>query len=157
MTRSDTLAETVYITRCAPQPKPAGRRLIASVVAVATALGLLTASALPVRADSDDLAKALAAIAVIGLIASAADAGNDHGAQNPPPKPRPVPLVPASCGMRLPGDATVVYSERCILQSGFKYRLPTYCARPAQIYGRPDRVYGPNCLVRAGIHIGFRR
>lgn len=156
MTRSDTLAETVFITRCPPPKKPVGRRMVGLVVAVAATLGFLTASAVPVRADSDDLAKALAAIAVIGLLATAADGGNSN-AHQPPPKPRPMPAVPASCGMRLPGDANIVYSERCILQSGFQYRLPTYCARPARIYGRPDHVYGPNCLARAGIKISNRR
>jgi hypothetical protein len=50
------------------QPHTAIRRFIATLTAAATVLAMLTATAAPARADNDDIAKALAAIAAIAII-----------------------------------------------------------------------------------------
>ena len=60
MTQSETLAETMIVTRHVPRPSrdprpTVGRRIVATIAAAATALGLLAATAIPARADNDDV------------------------------------------------------------------------------------------------------
>ncbi|MDZ4135348.1 MAG: hypothetical protein U1D06_07095 [Paracoccaceae bacterium] len=52
----------------APFKSPAVRRFTATVAAAATAFALMTAAAVPARANSDDVARALAAIAAIAIV-----------------------------------------------------------------------------------------
>jgi hypothetical protein len=152
---SPTLAETALAPRSlpAPQARPA-RRMVAAVTILATVLGLMAGSAVPARAD-DDLAKALAAIAVIGIIAHAANAKDRRAAPppaiHPPPQPVATRRVPAACGITLAGDRTrtTIYAETCMLDRGLR-DLPTWCARPAEIYGRPDYIYTADCLRDGG-------
>lgn len=56
------------------------RRFVATLAAVATALGLMTAAAVPARADTDtdQIAKWVAGIAVLALIADAVDDKKDR-------------------------------------------------------------------------------
>ena len=46
-----------------------------------------------------------------------------------------------------------MYSESCLLDEGFNYRLPD-CARPIRIYGQRDYVYSEQCLRDAGFRVG---
>lgn len=174
MTRSDTLAETM---QSLPHPRKAApnalRRMIAAVAALATALSLLAATAVPAKAGNDDLAKALAAIAAIGIIASVAKQGRadhrDNRWDNPvdhragrdwPPRhdQTRTSRVPASCAIMIQGNrhSATVYGERCLRREGFN-RLPQHCARNVRIYGRADRVYSEQCLRQAGYRIGRSR
>jgi len=176
---SATLAETHFglIRResqtVRPVKVPPLRRIMAGVVALAMAVTVVTASAMPTRADerSDNLAKALAAIAIIGIIAHEAGKNRDddrpyrpqpHNPPRPPqPHPEPAykPRVPAACAIEIESGHRVVtvYPARCLRNAGFTYRLPERCARNIRIYGRPDRIYTEQCLREAGFRIEERR
>ncbi|MDZ4096030.1 MAG: hypothetical protein U1D35_14115 [Paracoccaceae bacterium] len=56
------------------------KRFVTTVAAAATALGLMTAAAMPAKAGNDDVAKVLAGIAAIAIIGSIID--NDHKRDN---------------------------------------------------------------------------
>lgn len=156
---SETLAETAHIGRNLPAPTARPRRrMVAAVAILATALGLMAGSAVPARADSD-LAKALAAIAVVGIIAHAAQARNRPPVVQPQPVPQPRPVaasrnVPAACGIELSGTQTraTLYSESCMIERGVR-SLPTWCAKPARIYGRQDFIYTADCLRDGGLRV----
>lgn len=152
-----TLAETAHVDRTLPpafrKPK---RRIVAAVTVLATVLGLMAGSAVPARADND-LAKALAAIAVIGIIAQAANAKDRRPPPpviQPPPQPVATRNVPAACGITLAGSQTraTLYAENCMLDRGLR-NLPTWCARPATIYGRADYIYTADCLREGGLRV----
>lgn len=163
-----TLAETAHALRQGPShgvpaPRPLSTlravppRVTALVVAVAMALGLLTASVVPARADNRDVAKAIAAVAAIALIAKmASDSKKRHRAEAQPPAPPP-PEVPASCGLRFAGDPAVNYAESCLRRAGMVTPLPATCAMPVSLGGRPDRIYREPCLIRSGLRIDPRR
>lgn len=158
---SETLAETMLLARGTKRSR-LRLRVVALVVAVAVALGLIGAVAAPARADDRDLARALAAIAVIGIIASTAKAnGKKHDEYRDFPPydvrhDRRAPRVPAVCAIEINGSRTsaTVYGERCLREEGFDWRLPRDCSRPARIYGREDRIYTEQCLRNAGFRIG---
>ncbi|WP_434616124.1 hypothetical protein [Tabrizicola sp. M-4] len=172
MKHSDTLAETVLLTRNLPRPQAEdsrriGRRLVATVAAAANALGLLAGSAIPARADNGDLAKALAAIAIVGIIANQASKNRRQQQQHYQPQPQPqphhqparAPRVPSVCAIEISGNSgtATVYGESCLRDEGFDYRLPQYCARSARIYGQNDRIYSDQCLRDAGFRVGGAR
>ena len=163
MNRSETLAETLVITSNFPRPatRNPGRRLVALVAAAATALGLLAGTAVPARADNDDLAKALAALAIVGIIAHQANKNRPRPPVYEPYQPRPTsaPRVPSVCAIEISGQSgtATVYGERCLRDEGFSYRLPQHCARSARIYGQNDRIYSDQCLRDAGFRVGGSR
>lgn len=68
------------------------RRFVATLAATATALGLMTAAALPARAETDgaDVAKWIAGLAVLAIIADAVEDDRKKSAR-PAPVPQPVP------------------------------------------------------------------
>jgi hypothetical protein len=178
MKSSETLAETMVITRNLPRPsgrdpRSISRRLVAVVAAAATALGLLASTAIPARADNDDLAKALAALAIVGIIANETKKSRERERaraqqhHNPPPQyhpqyhPQPTrqPRVPSVCAIEISGNSgtATVYGERCLRDEGFNFRLPQYCARTARIYGQSDRIYSDQCLRDAGFRVAGSR
>jgi hypothetical protein len=172
MKSSETLAETMVITRNLPRPtgrdpRSISRRLVAVVAAAAIALGLLASTAIPARADSDDLAKALAALAIVGIIANESKKSRERARaqqhHNPPPQyyPQPTrqPRVPSVCAIEISGNSgtAIVYGERCLRDEGFNFRLPQYCARTARIYGQNDRIYSDQCLRDAGFRVAGSR
>lgn len=139
------------------------RRFVALIAASATALGLLAATAMPSRADVDDkdLTKLLLGVAIAAILANEfskkKDRADEH--QGPvivgprPPHGKPA-RIPAACAIEVTGfrhDRTG-YSESC-LQSYSIRNLPYYCAVPARIYGRPDRLFPASCLKQAGFHL----
>ncbi len=169
MQRSETLAETMVITRNFPRPsqrdsRSLGRRLVITVAAAATALGLLASTAVPARADNDDLAKALAALAIVGILVNEqrksrererARAQQHHKPHPHHQQPSRHPRVPSVCAIEIAGNSgtATVYGERCLREQGFNFRLPEYCARTARIYGRNDRIYSDQCLRDAGFRV----
>lgn len=167
MYRSETLAETMVITSNLPRPaavpaREISRRMIALVAAAATALGLLAGSAVPARADNDDLAKALAALAIVGIIAHQANKNRPRVQPQQPhyaPQPARAPRVPSVCAIEITGNTgtATVYGERCLRDEGFDWRLPQHCARTARIYGQNDRIYSDQCLRDAGFRVGGSR
>jgi hypothetical protein len=174
MKSSETLAETMVIARNLPRPsgrdpRSISRRMIAVVAAAATALGLLASTAIPARADNDDLAKALAALAIVGIIVNESkksrerDRARAQQHHNPYPQYQPQPTlqprVPSVCAIEISGNSgtAVVYGESCLREQGFNFRLPQYCARTARIYGRNDRIYSDQCLRDAGFRVAGSR
>lgn len=159
---SETLAETHFALRSRAVPKNPIKSLMGGLTALAVAASLLMASALPSHADKkgDDLAKALAAIIIIGTIANNIDNKNDAKKRPHHPKPQPAkhPRVPGVCAIEIDSNAgrpVTMYTESCLREEGFNYRLPN-CARSVRIYGQRDRVYSAQCLRDAGFKLGGR-
>ncbi len=136
-----------------------GRRFAAMLTGGAAALALVLATAIPARADKNDLTKALIAALVVGVIAHELK-DNKKPAPAPLPEPEPVKSkrVPSVCTISIDGaDRSVtLYSEGCLREEGFDYRLPRDCANSATIFGERDRVYSAQCLRDAGFRITGR-
>ena len=136
-----------------------GRRFAAMLTGGAAALALVLATAIPARADKNDLTKALIAALVVGVIAHEL---KDNKKPGPAPLPEPEPVkskrVPSVCAISIDGaDRSVtLYSEGCLREEGFDYRLPRDCANSATIFGERDRVYSAQCLRDAGFRITGR-
>lgn len=72
---------------------PATRKITTALAAAALALGAMTATALPARADGNDLAKILAGTAALVIIGSALKNQGHAGHYQPgPPVSRPQPV-----------------------------------------------------------------
>jgi hypothetical protein len=153
MTVSMTLAETAYVSRTTSpkgkKPKPS--RFMSLIVAGATALAMITASAVPAHADrnNNDLLKALAAIAAVAIISKAV---KDNKRKHQAPVPVRMPAVPGICAIEIgSGQGSVTgFAERCLREEGFNYRLPAGCATKIRVYGRSDNFYPEQCLRDAG-------
>ncbi len=141
-------------------------RFVALIAASAVALGLIAASAVPARAETDgqDIGRILFGLAAIALIAKALDKKDDK--PKPPvvvvpPKPPHPPIVigpnrvPAACAIEVTGLGRdrIGYTESCLQSYGFR-NLPQNCAVAARIYGRPDRLFPKSCLEKAGYRLG---
>ena len=129
-----------------------GRRFASALTGGAVVLALVLGAALPAKADKkDDLAKALVAALVVGVIAHEL---------NDKPKPEPVKQkrVPSVCAISIDGAERTVtlFSETCLRREGFDHRLPRGCANDARIFGRDDRVYSAQCLRDAGFRVSGR-
>jgi hypothetical protein len=156
--QSATLAETeLCLCRQRPTPSRPRRRILQPLFALIAGLSIALGSSAPTfaRDRDNDLAKALAAAIVLGLIVNQIDK-NKHRPQ-PVPIPEPVrqPRVPAVCAIEVDGNhrSVTVYPESCLREQGFDYRLPRDCAKTARIYGRSDRIYGVQCLRNAGFRV----
>ena len=134
-----------------------GRRLGAMITGGAAALALVLATAIPAKADKNDLTKALIAALVVGAIAHEL---NDKDKPAPLPVPEPVKnkRVPGVCAISIDGAerSVTLYPESCLREEGFDYRLPRYCANSATIFGKRDRVYSAQCLRDAGFRLPGR-
>lgn len=74
--------------------RPASRKILAALGAAAIAMGAMTATAVPARADSDDVMKVIAGVAAIAIIGSALNDNDRHRYPGPimrpePPRPQP--------------------------------------------------------------------
>jgi hypothetical protein len=138
-----------------------GRRLAAMITGGAAALALVLATAIPARAEKNDLAKALIAALVVGAIAHELK-DRDKPAPVPVPLPEPEPVkakrVPSVCAISIDGAerSVTLYPESCLREEGFTYRLPRHCANGATIFGERDRVYSAQCLREAGFRLSGR-
>ncbi len=153
--------------------QPALRRFTATVAAAATAMALLTAAAVPARAgqDSDDFAKAIAALAAIAIIGTAINKkDNDrrppahvvnppkHGHYSPPRNQR-ASILPAQCAVQIRGrrQSETVYPENCLRRAGIDRRLPQHCEVTIQGRGHGRTAYEENCLLNSGFREQGRR
>lgn len=138
-----------------------GRRLAAMITGGAAALALVLATAIPAKAEKNDIAKALIAALVVGAIAHELK-DKDRPAPVPVPLPEPEPVksksVPSVCAISIDGAerSVTLYPESCLREEGFDYRLPRACANSATIYGERDRVYSAQCLREAGFRLNGR-
>ena len=145
------------------------RHFIAFIVAASVAIAGLAASAAPARADSEDIAKALAGIAALVIIGKAIEKQKDREhvsrKQTYPqsyPQPRPLPhdvrrkLLPAEClfDVRTRHGHQRFFGARC-LQNNYRHAssLPRACT--VQIPARNGWRYGydPRCLRQSGYRI----
>lgn len=154
------------------------RRFTATLVATATALALMTAAAVPARADrqSDDFAKAAAAIAAIAIIGSTLNNNDDHRAKAPhraqtpirhreperrysePQRHRREAVLPRECAIEVRGrrHSSIAYGEHCLRRSGLDRRLPRQCEISVG-RGRGRTAYDENCLLNSGFRTQGRR
>lgn len=139
-------------SRGIPETTLSGRRLATMITGGAAALALVLATAIPARAEKNDLAKALIAALVVGAIAHEL---KDKDKPVPLPEPVKSKRVPAVCAISIDGaDRSVtLYPESCLRDEGFDYRLPRHCANSATIFGERDRVYSAQCLRDAGFRV----
>ncbi len=134
-----------------------GRRLATMITGGAAVLAMVLATAIPAKAEKNDLTKALIAALVVGAIAHELK-DKDKPAPVPLPEPVKSKRVPAVCAISIDGaDRSVtLYPESCLREEGFKYRLPRNCANNATIFGERDRVYSAQCLREAGFRVTGR-
>lgn len=136
-----------------------GRRFAAMLTGGAAALSLVLATAIPAKAEKNDLAKALIAALVVGAIAHELK-DKDKPAPIPVPVPEPVKSkrVPSVCAISIDGAerSVTLYPESCLREEGFDYRLPRHCANGATVFGERDRVYSAQCLRDAGFKLSGR-
>jgi hypothetical protein len=136
-----------------------GRRLAAMITGGAAALAMVLATAIPAKAEKNDLAKALIAALVVGAIAHELK-DKDRPAPLPVPLPEPVKSkrVPQVCAISINGAerSVTLYPESCLREEDFDYRLPRHCANTATIFGHRDRVYSAQCLREAGFRLTGR-
>ena len=132
-----------------------GRRVAAMITGGAAALALILATAIPAKAEPNDLTKALIAALVVGAIAHEL---KDNDRPVPRPEPAKTKRVPAVCAISIDGaDRSVtLFPESCLREEGFDYRLPRGCANTATIFGERDRVYSAQCLKDAGFRVSGR-
>lgn len=132
-----------------------GRKLATMITGGAAVLALVLATAIPARAEKNDLTKALIAALVVGVIANEL---KDKDKPVPLPEPVKSKRVPAICAISIDGaDRSVtLYPESCLREEGFTYRLPRQCANGATIFGERDRVYSAQCLREAGFRVTGR-
>ncbi len=149
------------------------RRLVGALAALAVALAGMTATAMPARAQGDDLLRLFLGAATIAIIGGAI-----AGATQPPPPayptyppypprpvgppvppppyhpPRPVPppaaWIPAHCEIRVGGRS--YFGDVCLARAGFGGRLPPACARQVQTPRGWRTAYDGACLR----HYGWR-
>jgi hypothetical protein len=154
---------------------PIGRRFTATLAATATAFALMTAAAVPARADrqGDDFAKAVAAIAAIAIVGSALNDKRDrrdHHATAPqkpryshapqvnrrdhiqPQRQRRAAVLPAECAIEVRDRRriSIAYGERCLRRAGIDHRLPRQCEISVGRNGRGRTAYDQNCLLNSG-------
>lgn len=126
------------------------RRFTTFVCILAAAMALMTAAAsVPARAD-DDLAKALAAIAVVGLIAKSMH--DDDRRRDDRRSYRYVDnVLPGYCAVDLNNRrAGVVYAEPCLRNAGVGGRLPYRCSYDMKVRRQIVTVFPERCLREAG-------
>ncbi|TNF64746.1 MAG: hypothetical protein EP307_01840 [Rhodobacteraceae bacterium] len=149
------------------------RKFIAAVIAATIAITGFAAA--PARADGDDVARALAGIAALALIARAIDKRNDERAvarqqhhfqphkpqyHAPAPiKPRPLPpqvsrkLLPEQCLRTFDGPhgQTHAFGARCLSRNyTFAESLPRQCAEQVWTRQGTGWAYNARCLRRQG-------
>jgi hypothetical protein len=160
-----------------PSIRPAARKITATLAAAALALGAITATAMPARANSEDVARVLAGIAALAIIGHAIKSGQGHAApvhgypQHPypagpgwnhgkpgghpapqyrPPPPPPVRGLPGVCAIRISGVHDDFYTRGCLRDRGFRVELPNQCARQMRAPRGLRTVYSGHCLRATG-------
>ncbi len=131
------------------------------IIAGATALSLAFAGVTPAQADQRDIARLLAGIATVAIIAKVIDDRRDRRAAVPAPPPRPrYEALPADCivDVRTRGRDVRVLGSRCLQRNYRDFNaLPQACE--IELRGRGNRRSGFDigCLRNAGFEIGRYR
>lgn len=157
------------------------RRKLTAFVAAIAMVGATVTSAPAKAADGEDLARALAAIAALAIIAKAIDDRNDRPPAYQPPSPpvaqppyrppyRPphhppyhppyqdIRVLPGSCRVAVVDPdrrRDVYYLGDCLQRAGL-YNLPQACASEVRMNGRRSLVYRDRCLFDRGYRTAYR-
>ena len=136
------------------------RRFAAMLTGGAAAVALVLATTIPAKAENkNDLAKALIAALVVGVIANELkDKDKPAPIREPIPEPAPINHVPSVCAISIDGAerSVTLYPETCLRKEGFYARLPRGCANSATVFGQRDKVYSSQCLRDAGFRVSGR-
>lgn len=153
------------------------RRKLTAALAALAMVGATVTSAPAKAADGEDLARALAAIAALAIIAKAIDDKNDRPAYQPPAPPPHVPpyrppyhhphpkpphhdirVLPGSCRVAVvdPDRRREVYYLGDCLQRAGLYNLPRACASEVRMNGKRSLVYRDRCLFDRGYRTAYR-
>ncbi len=76
---------------------------------------------------------------------------HEQGYGRPAYRPQRVPALPSSCVLRAAGSYDAYYSGPCLYNAGLGRYLPEACAEFARSPNGWHRVFGANCLTRAGL------
>ncbi|TNJ46295.1 hypothetical protein [Phaeobacter sp. B1627] len=152
------------MTRTTETAAPFHRKFIALILAAAMSVTGFAAG--PARADSEDIAKFIAGVAVLGIIGAAI---NDHkdNRRRPPhvdPTPRPKPLpprvrrydLPSQCltSLRVRGQTHRIVGLGCLHRSyDYTRDLPNSCYTELGNREQRRRGYRPNCLRQHGYRL----
>lgn len=118
--------------------RPASRKIVAALGAAAIALGAMTATALPARADSDDMMKVIAGVAAIAIIGSALNDNDRH--RHPAPIMRPEPPRPQPGWHQPRPQHPGWHHPQPPRPPVVQYRCGPYgCGRPGHDYGHGHR------------------
>lgn len=126
----------------------------AAGLSLALAMGALTASAAPARADNADAARLLGGIIALYALGRALESSQSHARpRHDPPRHRPTLVAPARCFIegRDSNGPYRGYVRRCMQRNADHVRfLPDNCLRRVHT-ARGDRmIYGGRCLARNG-------
>lgn len=161
------------------------RRKLTAAIAALAMIGATVTSAPARAAEGDDLARALAAIAALAIIAKAIDDRDDRPAYRPPVHPPHVPphvpphrppywpphhpphphppyhdirVLPGSCRVAVVAPdrrREVYYLGDCLRRAGL-YDLPRVCASEVRMNGTRSLVYRDRCLFDRGYRAAYR-
>lgn len=147
-------------------------RLIASVTAIAIALGAAAPASAMTDSDRNALALILGAVA-LGTILNQQDKG---GVRTPAPVTRHpndywygqkpnwngngrVPVIPAQCTFPVRGASGTkeVVTEKCLREFGMRTALPGQCAFSIRNRNVTRQVFGVGCLMDRGFRVARLR
>jgi hypothetical protein len=141
------------------------RTLTAAGLALGLAMGAVTTSATPARANNDEavaIIGGLIALYAIGQAIKKNDGSANAGIVHPLPRHRPRELVaPARCFIegRDAGGYFRGYVRRCMQNNAaYPHLLPQQCLRRVETHRGPRMIFGGRCLAQNGWvrEAGFR-
>lgn len=150
---------------------PLAKSVASATLAVSIALGSITASATPARANNDEIAAVLGGIVALYVIGKALQGrqsdvavsrSGTHRPHTHAPRPRHQPLVaPARCFVdgRDAGGYYRGYVRRCMQNNVARPdALPQQCLRRVETSRGPRMIYAGRCLFQNGWQreAGFR-
>lgn len=124
-------------------------------LAMASAVALTGFAATPARADSEDIAKALLGLLVIGAIVNAVD-DDDPAPATRRGSWRQNRVLPRAClrPFETRRGTRYGFGERCIENRVGHIRLPDECERRGENRrGRIRTFYGERCMARRGYRV----
>ena len=142
------------------------------VIAGLASLSLGLASPTPVVADTDDVAKVIAGIALLSILGSAISSGAEAEVRAEPrytvPDPRPNPRpryhqqtreLPIQClrGVATQRGPVDIYGQRCLMKNyRDTWRLPANCRVEIRGVHGESQGFTPECLSRYGYRTARR-
>jgi hypothetical protein len=147
--------------------EPMKKQMLAGLMSASLVLGGVTAT--PVRADNNDLAKALFGIAAIAIIGTAIHNNRATTRVTPPPAPTPpaprpghIPararILPSSCLVDYDtgwGQGLLLGSECLSRNYRYAHLLPQQCEVDVRLRRRAFSGFDPSCLRYEGFRLDY--